>query len=76
MVAALIIVGIFRHVAVEAISDFDLEVLSSDMAEELLCLRFAGIDDRHDLEVLVKRDRNSSAASPKVNSCAKSSQSG
>ena len=49
---------VLRYVPLEAMADLDLKILSSDVIDQLLCLRIRRVDDRNHLQQLMKRDRD------------------
>ena len=51
-------VGVLGNVPVEAVADLNVEVLRSDLVEQLLGLGVRAVDDRDHLQQFVKRDRD------------------
>ena len=49
--------GVFGYVPIEAIAYLDFEILGGDVIEKLLGLQIRRVDDRDDLEQLVKGNR-------------------
>ena len=50
--------SVLGHIAVEAAADLDLDILGSDVIEKLSGQRIFLVDNRNDLEQLVKGDRD------------------
>ena len=49
--------GVFGYVPIEATAYFNFEILGGDVIEKLLGLQIRRVDDRDDLEQLVKGNR-------------------